>query len=334
MRPDYYPLYEPELKGYVLDQIHIPYEGETPLEVAIGIDPSSNRTGFCMGRTDMDYPFLGMEFVRETNKGEPHFSYVTSFLDYIIYNIIAPNNIRVTHIFVEDKYEGGKKYSRETQELLSMVKTGVKSLPSRIKHECINHRLFDPPKIYLDKPPSWRKVYLGEANTNSKRVDIKKLVSLFGISKYNMHYDFVALNDLMDSIGIYSSGFQKYIQPNLKHSKIGVVDLNGIEWSHKIEVVKAITIPSKESFQEIADRNPIIKERKLETGVKWFDYVRGASLEKNIRGLTSRSNSVFMTVLETWDLESIPIYYELGQIPKFDNQKLVIIACRTNKIVE
>ena len=334
MRAHYYTLWGEKVNIYNnLPKITIEHpKDEPPLEVAIGIDPSSSTTGFTVGRTDMDYPFLGMEFIRD--KDEAHFQFLSKMLDYIIYDVISCNNIKVTHIFTEDKFSkpgekryGGYSYNRHTDEVLSMVKVGIKSLPNRIRSECYGYEF--TPQITFMPPSVWRKTYLGDLNTSAKRAVMKDIVSSFTVSKYGFNYNCIHLEDLMEAIGIYSAGFQKFIEPNLDNGTVGKVDFNGMDWIHHVEIHKYIRYLNEDTIKELVESNSELNSRKKEFGIKVFEYERGNSLEKNIRGLTTRSNSVFMTILDTWDLESIPIYYELGEIPK-GNQKLIIFGYRKN----
>ena len=325
MRAEYYTIWGEKVMLYTdLEEIPIEHDpNQPPLEVAIGIDPSTSTTGFTMGRVDMDFPFLGMQFVREPD--ETHFSYVVDMIDYIIYNVIGYNNVTVTHIFTEDKYEGGQKYNRHTIELLSMVKTGVTSLPSRIKQECMAQ--LKTPTLVMMKPSEWRKIYLKEYNTNAKRNVMKKIVGNFTLSKYNLNYNNIFQEDLIESIGIYSAGFQKYVEPTLANSRVGKVDFSNMDWRHKIVVHKIINRLDDALVRDMISNDPVMSERAKKYGLKAFEYERGNSLEKNIRGLTSYSNAIFLTILDTWDLESIPVYYELRKTP-LRGQKLIILGYR------
>lgn len=313
-------------KAYVYEnppRIEIAHpHSEPPLETIIGIDPSTSNTGFNIGRADMDYPIIGVEFQR--SKNENHFEFVTSMMDYILYCIIGNNNLNVTYIFSEDKYEGIKKYERNTQELLSMVKVAVNSLPSRIKDNGQKER----PRLHLMKPSEWRKIYLGALNTNAKRQQMKQLITQFTVEKYGFHPNCVFYEDLMESIGVGSAGFRKFIEPNLATSMYALTDFNNIDWAHHIVCEKIITPNPTEALKQLPMKDRLVKDRIDKYGIKAFDYGRGYSLEQNIRGLTSKSNAVFVTTLDAWDMESLPIYYELGVTPNSDRDKVLIIGYR------
>ena len=301
---------------------------EPKLDVAIGIDPSTSSTGFTLGRVDMDYPIIGMEFKRDKAAKEPHSVFINSMIDYIIYCIIGCNNLNVTHIFSEDKFEYSKKYSRNTQELLSAVKVAVNSLPSRIK----GNGQEKTPKLILMKPSEWRKVYLGEHNTNAVRDKIKDIVCNFTINKYGFNPNCVFYEDCLESVGLYSAGFRKYIEPTLANSKTALVDFSNIDWSHVVEMNKIITSTPEETLKTLLSNN-VIKTRADKYGLKGFTYERGYGLEQNIRGLTSKSNAVFLTVLEGWDMEAVPVYYEMRQTPNTNKDKLLILAYRKHEKV-
>lgn len=312
-------------KAYVYEnppRIEIAHPHTEPsLEVIIGIDPSTSSTGFTIGRTDMDYPIIGVEFKRD--KDEDHFIFINRMMDYIIYCILGVNNLNVTHIFSEDKYEFSKKYKRNTMELLSAVKVAINSLPSRIK----DNGQFTRPKLYLMKPSEWRKTYLGTLNTNAKRDAMKRIVTEYTVNKYQFHRNVIFYEDFNEAVGIYSAGFRKHIEPNLSTSAYAMADFNNIDWAHHVTYLKLITSNPHESLKKLPVMDRDIKSRIDKYGIKGFDYQRGHSLEKNMRGLTSKSNAVFVTILESWDLEAIPIYYELRQTPN-DNDKLLLVAYR------
>lgn len=313
---------------YNLPKIVISHsENEPPLPVAIGIDPSTTSTGFTIGRTDMDYPMVGMQFKR--GKDDTPFEFISDMMNYILYSIIGNNNLDVKFIFSEDKYEGSRKYNRHTQEMLSTVKIAVNSLPSRIK----DNGQQSSPKLSLMKPSEWRKIYLGDLNTNSKRMDIKTLDCNFTINKYGLHPNFIFYEDMLESMAIYSSGFKKFIEPNLKNSNTALVDMNSIDWGHNYTCHRIITVMNENTIKEIASQDLVMQNRISKYGLKSFKYERGFSLEKNIRGLTSKSNAVFMTILDTWDLEAIAVYYELKRIPKNNQEKLLIMAYRDKEKV-
>lgn len=332
MEVKYYPTLNGErLVWYdVSDQpidIGIDFLDET-LEVAIGIDPSSTTTGFTMGRVDQDYPFLFIEFRRKSNIEA--FTFLKLMSHYIVHNIVANNNIRVKYIFSESIYEGRGTFSRNISQVLSTVKKTIEALPSEIRYLASeNHK--DMPDLKVDEASSWRKVFLKEKNTNAKRNVMKAIVTQHTMDRYNYHPNIARSEDLIESIAIYSAGFEKYIEPTLKSSNVAVVNFDGIEWNHHTERrFKFIGPNNSESYMaEVFNENNELKNRVREYGLKVFEYESRNSLEKNIRGLTSFSNAVFMCISNTWNMDNIPIYYELKKIPR-DDEVLAIFCYRKN----
>lgn len=313
-----------EMAKYNVEIIH-PWEQE-PLEVMIGLDPSSTTTGFTLGLTNQDAPFVFIEFIRLPDT--PAYRFITYMMDYIVENIIQPNNITVTHIYSENIYMAKGTYGKNVNETLSMVKKAVEALPYDIKHG-VPERHKKKPQLEVDNASAIRKVYLGKLNTNADRKTMKKIVTNFIVQKYGFASNLVLSEDLMESVGIYSAGFTKYVEPTLQSSLVGVVNFETIEWGHHINVNTYIEQQHDKLIPQLLAQTEGAIDRATEYGLKIFQYERGNSLEKNIRGLTSTSNAVMIAFLPPWDLESIPIYYKMRKTPG-RNELLCIIAFREN----
>lgn len=292
-----------------------------PYPVAIGIDASTTKSGVTIGSIDQDFPFIFLEFSK--TKGETTNQYLNNLLDKLVYDVILRNYLKVTHVFIEDKYIDKNKYSKKSSDALATVKVIMKDLPYMIESATGVKK----PEYHLLQPQTWRKYYLGELNTNKGREYMKRLVAEFGIKKYNFHYNCGHLDDILDSVGIYSAGIKSVVKPNSKDNMIAEVIPNDIEWGHNLIKEVVFVDTSTNMLRDVIRNDFKIQERIGEYGFKLFEYYRGISLEKNLRSLTTNSNAVFISILDRHDMECVPLYYELREIPR-ENQSVVVYGYR------
>lgn len=296
---------------------------QEPLKVAIGIDASTTTTGVTIGSSKEDFPFIFLEYRRD--KDESINMYLNEVLNTLTYRVVMNNNLKVEHIFVEDKYEDKRRYSRRVLDALATVKVVMRDLPQMITQATGS----PTPKYHLMLPQTWRKYYLGDLNTNKGRDYMKRLVADFGQQRYNFHPQCVGFNDLMDSIGIYSAGIKAIVKPDSKDNVIAEVILNNIDWAHHIEMKVFYKKFHKDVLKDIVSQDMEMRGRIQDHGLKMFEYYRGVSVEKNIRSLTTNSNAVFACFLDSNDMEAVPLYYETKSIPEIDDS-VIIVGYRKN----